>query len=107
MRINIKELPYYEGIVSLEGSTYRIIIKWMEHEYSSGVGKWYMDLIGVVNDIEIRGIALLVGRDLLEPYGYGITFGRLEVVDNSEANEDPEYEGMGDRWTLEYSELVS
>lgn len=102
MQIKLKELPYYEGTVSLEGSTYRIIIKW-----NGETEKWYLDLIGIVEDIEIRGIALLVGRDLLEPYGYGITFGRLEIVDNSEANEDPEYEGMGDRWTLEYSELVS
>lgn len=105
MQIKIKELPYYEGTVSLEGSTYRIIVKWMGSEYRTSEGKWYLDLIGIVNDIEIRGIALLVGIDLLEPYGYGITFGRLEMVDNSGANEDPEYVGMGDRWTLEYTEL--
>ena len=101
MRIKIKELPYYNGTVSLEGSTYRITIRW-----NGETSKWYMDFVGITEDIAIKGIALVVGKDLLEPYGYGITFGRLEVIDNSEASEDPVYEGMGDRWTLEYSELV-
>jgi hypothetical protein len=49
---------------------------------------------------------MVTGIDLLAPYGYAITFGRLEIIDNSEANEDPEYTGFGDRWTLEYSELI-
>jgi hypothetical protein len=100
--IKLRELPYYTGTVSLEGSTYRLTVKWNET-----TAKWYMDIKSVVGSVDIKGIALLTGIELLSPYGYALKFGNLRIVDNSEANEDPLYEGMGDRWTLEYSELVS
>ena len=98
--INVKTLPYYEGTKDLDGSTYILTINW--NTYTE---KWYLNLKGVSNDVEINGMALLPGKDLLAPYGY-LVLGQLWVIDNSNANDNPDYDGFGTRWTLEYTPLT-
>ena len=65
--------------------------------------KWYLDIKGLSNSVDIKGIALLPGKDLLAPFGYGGQLGELWVVDNSSGTENPNYDDMGTRWTLEYT----
>ena len=100
ININVKQLPYYQGTKSLDGNTYRLKLYW--NTYNE---KWYLGIYGYNNDVDINGIALLCGKNLLEPFGYEDVLGELWVIDNSGANEDPDYEDFGSRWTLEYTPL--
>jgi hypothetical protein len=98
--INVKQLPYYFGTKSLDGSTYKLSIHW-----NTDNEKWYLSLEGLNNTVDIKGIALLCGKDLLAPFGY-YELGELWVIDNSGANEDPDYLEFGTRWTLEYTPVA-
>jgi hypothetical protein len=94
--INLRPKPYYRGVKSLDGNTYRFTFWW--NIYSS---KWMMSIDGINNTVSIRGIALLCGKDLLKAHGYS-DLGELWVIDNGGTNEDPNYDEIGSRWTLEY-----
>lgn len=100
MTIRIRTLanPYYKGTKALDGASYLFRIHW-----NITTEKWYMDIKGLSNDVDIKGIALLTGKDLLAPFGYGGQLGELWVIDQSEGNEDPNFDDMGTRWTLEYT----
>lgn len=98
--IKVQKNPYYQGTVVLDGQNYTITLRW--NTYTS---RWYMDLTGLNNSVDIRGVALVCGKDLLDKHGY-IELGQLWVVDNSGANEDPDYDNFGGRWTLEYTPLT-
>lgn len=90
--------PNYSFTRVLDGNNYQINVRW--NVYTS---KWYMDLIGLNNDVDIRGcIALVGGKDLLAKYGYN-ELGQLWVVDNSGAGEDPNFDDIGSRFTVEYT----
>jgi len=97
IKIGVKTNPYYEGVKTLDGSLYRLTIRW-----NPGTEKWYLDLNGLNNDVAINGIALLCGKELLGQYGY-YELGQLWVIDNSGLDEDPDYYEFGSRWTLEYT----
>ena len=96
--IGLHAKPYYEGTKVLDGNTYKLRFWWNTTQEG-----WYMSLTGLNNTITILGIALLPGKDLLEPYGYGLTLGQLWLVDNQGKNENPDFYGIGGRWTLEYT----
>jgi hypothetical protein len=98
MIIKLYSKPAYTGTKVLDGNPYTLRIRWNTHTQ-----KWYLDLIGTSNNVEIDGIALLCGKDLLAPYGYRHLLGELRLVDNSGRDEDPGFEEMGSRWTLEYT----
>jgi len=95
--ISVRANPYYRGTKALDGNTYTLTVRWNTH-----TEKWHMDLVGATNDVEIRGVALVGGKDLLAPYGYR-NLGELWMVDNSGADEDPNFTDMGGRFTLEYT----
>jgi len=97
VNINLRQNAYYEGTKTLDGNTYHLTVRW-----NTTTEKWYMDVEGLNNDVDIKGMALLCGKDLFEPYGY-IALGNLWMVDNSGANEDPNYNDLIGRWTLEYT----
>ncbi|MCP4537155.1 MAG: hypothetical protein GY832_08400, partial [Chloroflexi bacterium] len=90
--INLRQNAYYEGTKVLDGNSYRLTVHW-----NTTTEKWYMDVEGLNNTVDIKGIALLCGKDLLSPYGY-IELGQLWMVDNSNANEDPNYDDLIGRW---------
>jgi len=94
--INLRQSPYYSGTKQLDGQTYSFVFSW-----NLTTEKWYMNMAGLSNDVDINGTALLPGRDLLKQHGY-YQLGQLWVIDNSGANENPNYDDMGSRWTLEY-----
>lgn len=96
MRIKLYPKPIYTGTKALEGESYKITIWW--NTFNS---KWYMRMDGVSNGISIS-CALLVGKNLLRPFGYRNRLGDMYLVDNSGKMEDPNYEETGSRWTLEY-----
>ena len=103
MSVEIKmhsENPYYYGTARLDGNVYQFTFRWNTHNE-----KWYAD-IESLNDssVSVKGIPLLCGKDLLAPYGFH-QLGSMHVVDNSGANEDPDYENVGSRFTLEYTPI--
>ena len=97
MYINLKANPNYEGVKVLDGNSYKLRVHW-----NTNTEKWYMNIIGISNDVEINGMALLCGKDLLTPYGY-TELGQLWMVDNKNADEDPNYDDIGTRFTCEYT----
>lgn len=101
----IKTYPkaYYEGAKTLDGNPYRLKIRW-----STAYSKWYLAITSLADaEVTVRGIALLCGRDLLAPFGYSHLLGELRLIDTSNANEDPDFYGMGDRWKLYYTPRVT
>lgn len=96
--IKVRSKQYYKGIKSLEDNVYRMTFRW--NTFSS---KWYMDIFGLNNDVDIKGRALLPGRDLISLHGYAELGGQLWLYDNrSGPAENPTFADMGTRWTLEY-----
>ena len=100
--IKMRANPYYTDSVSLDGATYKRRIHW-----NILTAKWYMDVDGLNNSVSIKGIAVLPGKDLFAPYGYSGQLGTIELIDNTntERPENPTYDDMGTRWTLEYTPL--
>jgi hypothetical protein len=64
-----------------------------------------MGIKGVGNDVDINGIAMLPGKDLLGKHGY-YQLGQLWLIDNLGLDENPDYDNVGGRWTLEYIPLA-
>lgn len=96
--INVRDKSYYAGTRTLDGNAYLMRFYW-----NINTSKWYMNIKGLSNSVEINGIALIAGKDLLSNFGY-YELGQLRVIDNSGSNEDPDYTEFGSRWTLEYTE---
>jgi hypothetical protein len=91
-------LPSQRGWKVLDGIKYDCWIRW-----NGTTEKWYIDLTSMSDSsVSIRGKALLQGKDLLRPHGYGNLLGELWVEDTAGTYEDPTYDGMGDRWRLRY-----
>lgn len=98
IRINVPAgKPYFSGTKSLDGNTYRFTFRW-----NTASEKWYMDIQGISNTVDIRGIACLPGKDLLKIHGYS-QLGQLWIVDNVGRNENPTFESFGGRHTVEYT----
>ncbi len=100
--VRIKTLANYnyKGTKTLDGARYYLWIRWNEN-----TGKFYMDLKGLNNDVDLTGLALLPGKNLLEPFGYDGQLGELWIIDHthSDTPHNPEFDDMGTRWTLEYT----
>ena len=63
---------------------------------------WYMDLLGLQNEEDIKGIKLVTGANLLKPYAI-LELGGMYVVDGEDLGEDPTFDEMGSRWQLYHS----
>lgn len=61
-------------------------------------GFWCMDLDNELFDI--KGIKLVGGTDLMWPYSE--KFGGFLLFDMEGLNDDPEFDGIGTRWQLNY-----
>lgn len=96
--INVLPNSYFRGTKVFDGVTYTLVFRW-----NTTTEKWYMDIDG--GEVSIKGIALMTGKDLLARYGYR-QLGQLWVIDNSDADENPDFEGFGSRFTLEYVPLA-
>lgn len=91
--------PVYNGYKTLDGNAYRFRFRW-----GTVPQKWHMNIKGLNTDLDRKGIPLLCGKDLFKPLGR-YELGELWMIDNSGADEDPNYEDMGGRFTLEYVPL--
>lgn len=101
MKINVPTgKPYFTGSKRLDGNTYRLTFRW-----NTTSEKWYLDITGVSNGVDIRGVALMAGKDLLHPHGYS-ELGQLWVIDGLDQDEDPKFESFGERHTLEYTPVA-
>lgn len=104
--IPVQAYPETNSKIDLDGEPYRLRVYWLPHDsvaqQVTGVsGKWLLDLVGENNGIEILSISLLVGVNLLEPYGYR-ELGGLALADTEGKFQDPNFEGFGTRWKLIY-----
>ena len=99
VEFNIRPMvPSQRGHKALDGNVYRIWVRW-----NGTTEKWYIDITQIVNStVSIKGVALLKGRNLIGGHGYDHILGELWVEDTAGTNDDPTYEGMGDRWRLRY-----
>lgn len=88
--------PRYFFNIELESEVYTITIHWNEIDSS-----WIMDLLGVSNDVDYKGIKLVVGPNLLKPYAI-LELGGLFVVDGEDAGVDPIYDNIVTRYALYY-----
>lgn len=82
--------------VTLEGAVHRINTRRNETDKA-----WYMDLINTETDQRWNGIKLVLGVDLIFPYGISI-LGRFFMIDESNEFIDPTETELGDRFKLVY-----
>lgn len=102
--------PYPEGkfSINLDGSVYDSRIYWLQYDDQinevvgdDNEGKWFMDLVGRNNEVNVKGMALVCGCDILEPYAYS-ELGSILVLDTQGLGADPNFEGMGSRFEVRY-----
>jgi hypothetical protein len=103
MIIPLQEAAEYTIRIDLDNIACRMRLYW--NEFSDAVkanydtnGFWAFDLS---NDLfDIKGIKIVGGTDLMWPYSY--PFGGFILYDLTGENEEPEFDGIGERWQLNY-----
>lgn len=88
--------PDYEFNTDIEDQTVKIRVRWNQVEAA-----WYMDITGQTFTLELLGLKLVGGVNLLKPHAV-IELGGLYMIDSEEKNEDPDYDLLGDRYRLIY-----
>jgi hypothetical protein len=99
--IKLFATPYYRKRETLDGNDYWLTVKWVPMAQA-----WYLDLDSVSEEVGvyIHGIKLICGKDFLSHRGIQV-LGGLRMVDNTGEDQDPDFANMGDRYTLEYTEV--
>jgi len=102
--IPLQEASEYTMRIDLDNIPCVIRIYW--NEFSDSLksqmatnGFWAMDLSNEL--FTINGIKLVTGTELMWPYSYA-TFGGFFLYDTEFKGSDPEFNGMGTRWQLNY-----
>lgn len=90
--------PDYEFQTDIEDQTVKLRVRWNQVEEA-----WYMDITGETFTLELLGLKLVGGVNLLKPHAV-IELGGLFMLDSEEKNEDPDYDLLGDRYRLVYVE---
>jgi len=83
----------------LDGQTVQITIKWNATDAA-----YYMDLYGITFDLDLRGVKLVAGLNLLDPYAI-TELGAIGIVDMETNSTDPTFDDLGTRYKLVYYEL--
>lgn len=100
MKINVHPgKAYQRGSKVLDGNNYRFTFRW-----NTTSEKWYMDIVGISNNVDIRGKACMCGKDLLKQHGYS-ELGQIWIIDNLGQDTDPDFDSFGARHTIEYYPL--
>jgi len=86
----------YSFDMSLENIPVTINVRWNLIDQS-----WYMDLIASNINLELRGLKLAGGVDLLYPYAI-TELGQMFVIDLEDKKEDPIRDLLGDRFQVAY-----
>lgn len=76
--------------IALAGVTYRFTIKW-----NTSSNCWVLDIADDQNDPLVNGLAMVTGRDLLEPYGYLNFGGQLIVQTDNDPTAVPTFTNLG------------
>ncbi|RYF12579.1 MAG: hypothetical protein EOO40_00920 [Deltaproteobacteria bacterium] len=98
-----QDLPYYTFATALDGITYNLQVA-----YNVRSDRWYLDIADVIGAPLVTGIALLVNRDLLQPYrAYPVPAGYLVVIDNTGNDNQPGKTAFLTTHTLYYLEATS
>lgn len=88
--------PWTEYTIELDGASYSITTK-----YNAVDESWYMDLKGISNAVDFKGIKLVGGVDLLYPFAI-LELGQMFVLDLEGYFSDPDQEDFGDRFKVLY-----
>lgn len=82
---------YYEFDTRIDGESYRVTLRWNPVSQT-----WYLDLVGLTNSVNLLGLALIVGSDLLAPFAI-LELGSMYVLDIENLGENPTEDSLGDR----------
>ena len=96
IEIPVTPTPAATFEIDLDGAPYRWRVRWNERDLA-----WYADILGLDNDVDLKGLKLVPGVDLLGPAAFG-ELGQLIIFDNEEILSEPTFEGFGDRFRLYY-----
>ncbi len=88
--------PRYSFKIDLESDSYEFHIHW-----NVAAAAWYLDIEGISNTVDYKGIRLSTGVNLLKPYAIR-EMGALYIVDGEGENSDPDYDNIGSRWFMYY-----
>ena len=80
----------------LEGIGWQIYYRWNYTESA-----WYMDLSSVQTGDTVRGIKMVPGINILQPFAL-TELGWMYVVDTEGKEANPDYDGWGDRYKVLY-----
>jgi hypothetical protein len=94
--IPLEPTPRYSFQVTLEEKVYVFSIHWNNTDLG-----WFLDILGVTNTEDIKGIKLVTGPNLIKPYAI-IDLGALYMIDVTGANEDPDFDNFGSRYLMMY-----
>lgn len=87
--------PAFKYQIVLDGYDFNFRFRW--HPAQS---IWTFDMVCDDLNLGVKGLALMTGFDLLA--GRGVyQVGKLALID-LQGNEDPDFDGLGDRWKLLY-----
>ncbi|NIV93790.1 hypothetical protein GWN42_13575 [candidate division KSB1 bacterium] len=88
--------PDYSEIVEIESQTVELSVRW--NLLDEG---WYLDIVGQTFELELLGLKLVGGVNLLKPFAV-LELGGLFLLDTEEKFEDPDFDLIGDRFILIY-----
>jgi len=82
--------------ITLDGNDYRFDVRW------NGIDQaYYFDMIGITVGIELYGLKLVSGINLLGPHGFR-ELGEMYIADFEDKQTDTDQDGLGDRYKLLY-----
>ena len=92
----ISEDVDYTFDTELEGYVVQFRIRWNETAQA-----WYADMSAEGTDLNLKGVKLVGGVDLLSPFAV-LDFGQMYVVDQEGTFTDPSRDTLGDRHQVVY-----
>jgi hypothetical protein len=106
--IPVSNYPDQRFRLTLEGVPLSVRVWWSAFDsitaelIGDGIqGQWYLDMVSTDGAIDINGMALVTGCDMLEPYAFD-GLGGLWLVDDEGKARDPSLDDLGVTHTLYY-----
>lgn len=106
--IPVTNYPEQVFRITLDGVTLAARVWWSEFDQitrdlvGDGIaGQWYMDMVSTDGTVDIDGMALVTGCDMLEPYAFD-GLGGLWLVNVESKPTDPALEDLGVQFQLIY-----
>lgn len=91
-------VPSQQFTIDLDGQTLDVKIRW-----NATAKQWVANFIGVTFPLELNGITLVTGVNILGPYAVR-ELGQLWVVDLEDKGSEPDFDNFGDRFQIMYVE---